>query len=94
MREKEWKISPAWSGAVQLGPRALRLLAVVYSVHGEDRMGIKVTCGVFYGRRGYQGVVHGKLGGRTIWSERTGKVRRDIMSALTDAQITAAGMRA
>jgi hypothetical protein len=51
---------------------------------------MRVTCGVFYGRRGYQGVVHGKLNGRTIWSEKTGRVRSDIMAAYTDARVKAA----
>lgn len=54
---------------------------------------LKITCGVFYGRRGYQGVIHGKLGGRTIWSERTGRIRSDILSAYTDAQLAAARVK-
>jgi len=56
-------------------------------------MGIKVKASVFLGRRGYMGIVRGSLGGRTIWIERTGIVRRDIMSAYTDAQISAASAR-
>lgn len=55
---------------------------------------MKVTCSVFLGKRGYQGVVHGKIGGRTIWSDRTGIVRRDIMAAYTDARIAASRVRA
>jgi hypothetical protein len=56
-------------------------------------MAIKVKASVFLGRRGYMGIVRGSLGGRTIWIERTGIVRRDIMSAYTDAQIVAAGVQ-
>lgn len=55
---------------------------------------VKVKASVFLGRRGYQGIVRGSIGGRTIWIERTGIVRRDIMSAYTDAQIVAAEVRA
>lgn len=53
----------------------------------------KITCGVFMSHRGYQGIIHGKLGSRTIWSERIGRIRSDILSAYTDAQLAAARAR-
>jgi hypothetical protein len=57
-------------------------------------MAIKVKASVFLGRRGYMGIVRGSIGGRTIWIERTGVVRRDIMTAYTDAQLVAARVQA
>jgi hypothetical protein len=53
---------------------------------------MKVKASVFLGRRGYMGIVRGSIGGRTIWEEKTGKVRRDIMAAYTDAQIVASSI--
>lgn len=56
-------------------------------------MSIVVKVGVLMGSRGYRGVVHGCIGGRTIWTDTLSRVHRDIMAAYTDARIAAERMR-
>jgi hypothetical protein len=56
--------------------------------------GIRIKVSVLMTERGYQGIVSGIIGRQTIWIDRAGKVRADILSAYTDAQCMAASVRA
>ena len=56
--------------------------------------GIRIKVSVLMTSHGYQGIVTGRIGRQTVWIDRAGTVRRDMLSALTDAQLLASSVQA